>query len=212
MDLNQTRFISTESDEELMVYIDDRQKYLPETVEAGVVELQHRGHQFSDEELKVISEDMQARRNNAAAIDSKLSLFNNDYKNAIVEDPAAPLLYSRRVLYLFTFLFGAMFGSIMMAINLSKTEKKIGVFWVLLFGIAFTALQIWAVGLANQGSGGSVNIVGGIIAAYTIDLIFWKQFIGYATFYRARTFWVPLIIALILSGLIIFSIFYGGKQ
>jgi hypothetical protein len=53
---------SSRSNQELIERIDNRQKYMPETVEASLAELQSRGHEFSDEEVKVIREDTQAQR------------------------------------------------------------------------------------------------------------------------------------------------------
>jgi len=203
---------SARSNEELTERIDNRQKYLPESVEASLAELQSRGNEFSDEELKVINEDVQAHRANALMVTSNPSLFNTDYKNTIVEDPDAPLMYSRRVIYLFAFLFGALFGSIMMAMNISKTEKKNEAYLAVLFGIGFTALQIYFISKVSSNSGGSYGYLGGLISAYCLNYIFWKNFIGYSTFYRARAFWIPLIIALVFCALVFAAIIYGGQQ
>ncbi|SDT69656.1 hypothetical protein SAMN05216490_5047 [Mucilaginibacter mallensis] len=207
-------FLATgRTNEELLERIDNRQKYMPETVDASVAELQFRGHVFSDDELRVIDEDIQAHRNNAAQVDGRLGFFNNNTNNVIVNDPDAPTMYSRRALYTFTVLCGALFGSILMAMNISKTEKKGNAFWVVLFGIGFTVLQYYIMSnLAKQGSGSSSAIIGGIVAAYILDFIFWKRFIGYATFYRARQIWVPLVIAVVIGALLVLAIIYGGQQ
>lgn len=207
-----TLLASGRSNEELIERIDDRQKFLPETVEASVAELQFRKHEFSDEELKIINEDIQAQRSNAAMVTTNPSLFNADYKNTIVEDPDAPLMYSRRVIYVFAFLFGAMFGSIMMAMNISKTGKRNEAYLAVLFGIGFTSLQIYFMSKINANSGGSYGYLGGLISAYCLNYIFWKNFIGYSTFYRARTFWVPLIIALLFVAVIIAAILVGQPK
>jgi len=78
-----TLLASGRSNEELIERIDNRQKFLPETIEASVAELQFRNHAFSDEELKIIGEDIQAQRANAVMVTSNPSLFNTDYKNSI---------------------------------------------------------------------------------------------------------------------------------
>jgi len=212
MESNFTLLASGRSNEELIERIDNRQKFLPETVEASVAELQFRNHGFSDDELKIINEDIQAHRANAAMVTSNPSLFNTDYKNTIVEDPDAPLMYSRRVIYMFAFLFGAMFGSIMMAMNISKTEKKNEAYLAVIFGIGFTALQIYFMSRLNSNSGSSYGYLGGLISAYCLNYIFWKNFIGYSAFYRARTFWVPSIIAIVFSILVITAIFAGQPK
>jgi hypothetical protein len=157
METNFKYIASSRSTEELIERIDNRQKYLPETIEASVAELQYRKHEFSDEELKVIGEDIQAQRDNAAITIGNLTMFNNDYKNVIVEDPDAPLMYSRRVIYFFSVFCGALFGSIMVAMNIAKTGKRNEVLYTVLFGVVFTVIQVF-VGL-NIAAGQAVHIV-----------------------------------------------------
>ncbi len=62
MDNNFAFRATLKSGAELQNSIDNREKFLPETVEAAVKELQSRGVIFDDDELRVIAEDMQARR------------------------------------------------------------------------------------------------------------------------------------------------------
>jgi len=210
MDLNYSYIASSLTTMELLERIENRQKYMPETIEAAVAELQYRKYEFSEEELKVVNEDIQALRANAALVTNAKGLFSKDYKNVIVLDPDAPRLYSRMAINIFTVLFGALFGSIMMAMNLNKFEKSKEAAWVILFGVGFTIVQY--IVLSNvPGSSSSIQVVFGFIGAYLIDFIFWKLYIGYATFYRKRPIWIPLIIALIFASLIIASVIYGTK-
>ncbi|MFI5158515.1 MAG: hypothetical protein ACHQF4_06590 [Sphingobacteriales bacterium] len=184
---------------------------MPETVEASIAELQSRGYQFSDEELQIISEDWHAMRENAAMVGSNFGFFDKDYKNVIVEDPDAPLMYSRRVIYFFSVFCGALVGSIMIAMNIAKTGKKTEALYTVLFGTAFTTIQIF-IGLRMiSGSSTSYSIAFGLVAAYCLDYFFWKRFIGYSIFYRARPFWTPLIIVAIIAILIVIATKYGGQ-
>jgi hypothetical protein len=203
-------FLATgRTNEELLERIDNRPKYLPETVEASVAELQFRKHEFSEEELQIIGEDLKAHRANAAAISSRIGFWSGEYKNALVEDQDAPLLYSRLVIYTFSFFFGALFGSIMMAMNFGKLEKRKDALYAILFGIGFTAAQIYLSTAANPGSGSSYSILGGLLAAICLDFFFWKFHIGYETFYRARPFTTPLIIGVIIAGILIGLLMLG---
>jgi hypothetical protein len=195
---------------ELLERVENRQKYMPETIEASITELQYRKYEFSEEELKVVNEDIQALRANAALVGNAKGLFSREYKNVIVQDPDAPRLYSRMVVKLFTVLFGALFGSIMMAMNLNNFGKSKEAVWALLFGVGFTTVQ-YVVLSHVPGSVSSIQVVFGFIGAYLIDFLFWKPYIGYATFYRKRPTWVPLIIALVFVSLIIASIIYAVK-
>jgi len=205
MDLNYSYIASSLTTMELLERIENRQKYMPETIEASLAELQYRKHEFSDEELKIIDEDIKALRANAALVGNTKGFFNKEYKNVIVEDPDAPLLYSRVALNTFTIFFGALFGSIMMSINLAKFGKTKEASWAILFGIGFTAVQ-YIVLSHLPGRGSSMQVVFGFISAFLLDLLFWKPYIGYATFYRKRQIWIPLIIGITLASLIIASI------
>jgi len=198
--------------EELIERVNNRQNYMPETVEASIAELQSRGHEFPDEELKVISEDLQAMRENAALAGNSQGFFNKEYKNVIVGDPDAPLMYSRRVIYFFSVLFGALFGSIMLAINIGKLGKRTEAVYTVLFGIAFTTIQVFIGMRAAPGSSTSYGILFGFAAAFCLDFFFWKRVIGYSTFYRKRQIWVPLIIGIVLASLIIAAIIMAPQQ
>ncbi len=197
------------SDDELKSRIEHRKKYLPETIEASIAELQQRGHTFTSDELSAIEQDIKTQRDNAAIGGGGSSgFFNNRYKYHIVEDPDAPILYSRRAVYIFTIFLGAFFGSIMMAVNCIKIKNTRGVVWILLFGVVFTALQIVGANYANVGS--SYYYLCGLIAGVGIDL-FWNPLIGKAVFYKAKPIWIPLIIGVFLLALVIL-LFVAGQE
>jgi len=209
METNFKYIASSRSTEELIERVENRQKYMPETTETSVAELQHRKHEFTDEELKVIGEDVQAQRENAVVVIGNLTMFNDDYKNVIVEDPDAPLMYSRRVIYFFSVFGGALIGSILVAMNIAKMGKRNEALYTVLFGVVFTVI-LYVVGLRIGAVSSTLyRIAFGLIAAYCLDYFFWKRFIGYSTFYRARSFWAPLIIVFIIAALAIIVTKYG---
>jgi len=209
MELNYSYIASSLSTDELIDRVTNRQKYMPDSVEAAVKELQFRKHEFSDEELRQIAQDIRTQREDAANFSGRRSAFS-DKKGVTVIDPDAPLLYSLRAIRIFTILCGAFFGSILIAININKIGKGINAFWALLFGVVFTVVQIVILnGYTSPGSGSSGAILGGLIASYILDYVFWRNFIGYSTFYRAKPIWVPLIIAVLLFALIIAAFIFG---
>jgi len=204
MELNYSYIASSLSTDELIDRVNNRQKYMPNSVEAAVKELQFRKHAFSDEELRQMEQDIRTQRENAAQFNGRQQAFS-DKKGVTVIDPDAPQLYSLRASRIFTILCGAFFGSILIAININKIGKGINASWAILFGVVFSVVQIVVLnGYTNPGSGSSGAILGGLIASYILDYVFWRNFIGYSTFYRAKPIWVPLIIALV-----IFSFFAG---
>ena len=184
------------SDEELHACIDNREKYLPETVEAAVSELQHRGVIFSDEELRVIAEDMQARRDLAKEGTDSFSMFSNGERYNHVDDPEAPAYFSKRVILIFSVLFSVFVASILLAINLSNTAHKDKIGLSVLFGLGFAI----AAGLLAPTFHYSpiFTILTGFTGAYLMEVLFWNKYIGNSALYKPRPVWVPLIIVLVI--------------
>lgn len=200
---------SARSDEELLERIDNRQNYMPETIEASVEGLQYRGHNFSDEELKVISEDVAALRQNAVLAGVRTGIFSDNYKNVIVKDPDAPSLYSRRVIYAFAFFFNPLFGSVMMAMNVYTTDNLLRVLWIIIFGLTFTILERLI--LPITGAPVFFLVLFQITGASILESFYWRRYIGDTTFYRTRSIWPLLVIGVVLSGLYIVALMYSGQ-
>ncbi len=192
------------SDEELHNCINNREKLLPETVEAAVEELQKRGTAFSEEELKVIAEDMQARRDHAKSGAKSSGIFNRNDKDFQVEDPEAPLLYSKGVIFGFSILFSVLFGAIMLAINISKTKNRQKAIWVVLFGLIYVIASV----LLAQNLGSTFSFILIIFGAYLLEALFWNRYIGNSTLYRAKPVKIPLIIGLCIYIPIIILLIY----
>jgi lipopolysaccharide export LptBFGC system permease protein LptF len=194
MDENFKLRANLKSDEELHACIDNREKFLPETVEAAVAELQYRGVTFSDDELRVITEDMQARRDLAREGTDSFSMFSNREKDNQVDDPEAPAYFSKRVILIFSVLFSVFFASILLAVNLNRTAHKDKVALAVLFGLGFTI----AVGLLAPTFhyNAFFTILTGFSGAYLMEVLFWNKYIGNSTLYKVRPVWIPLIIVL----------------
>lgn len=202
------RLAINKTDDELRERIDNREKYLPETVEAAVEELQVRGFQFTEEELKVIAEDMQARRDLAGSNPDNINPFRYSDDNNQIQDPDAPLFYSKRAIYVFSILFSVLFGSIMLAINVGKVQKNFKPVLVVLFGVAYTAFTIILAEQMRRVTG--IGIVMAVAGGYTLNAFFWNRFIGKSALYRLKPVWVPLTIALLLTGFFAFIILKYG--
>jgi hypothetical protein len=191
------------SDEELKNRLENRQKYLPETTEASVTELQQRGHVFSEEELGVIADDINAQRENAELPYKGFGRYNGNQQNTIVEDPYAPGFYSRRAIWGFSLFCGALFGSVLLAINIGKVKNTKGVLLTLLFGVVLTALQVFVTETLDAPN--SAAYFWGGLGGLILDYVLWKKFIGNATFYRVRPIWGPLVVAAVFLALIVLA-------
>jgi hypothetical protein len=202
---------TTRTGDELHERVNNREKYMPETVEASVAELQSRGETFSEEELAAIAADRQVRSNQAVSRRTSGGLFNPADKILQVKDPDAPAFYPKGAIYGFSILFSVLFGSIILAININQTQKSYRGIWVVLYGLVFTIAQVIIVGGIHQGSVGGLALIGGIIGSYPLNYFFWPRYLGNTTLYRRRPIWIPLVIGLVICIPIVYFIIVGGK-
>ena len=209
MDENFKLRAALKSDEELHNYIDNREKYLPESVEAAVAELQHRGVEFSDEELKVIAEDMKARRAATSVQTSFNGFFSDPEKVKQVEDEDAPAFFTKRAIYMFSILSSLFFGSILLAINVSKTKNYIGIVGIVLYGFLISVGAIVIVKYYNLNP--VFVLIINILGTFPLNNFFWNKYLGNDTLYRVKPIWAPLIIWSILLLLTSYALYNLGQ-
>ena len=201
--------MTTKSDEGLQEYVDNRQKYTPTAVYAAIDELKKRGRVFTDEEFTQIVNDIERQQEISKQRVEESDGSNKMNKN-VVDDPNAPEYYSERAIYTFSVLFSVLFGSVLMAMNISRTEKKDSNWTVVLFGVAYTVIQIWVLSLIPRNTG--LTLVASIGGAMILNQFFFKKYIGKETKYRARPIWIPLIIALAITVPLIYIIIVYGQE
>ena len=196
--------IPTKTDEELEDYITNRRKYVPEAISAAIDELRSRGRVFTDEELEEIvrdkNEQIEAEKKEDAALwKSSLRGWNKN----LVKDESAPAFYSERVIYIFSAVFSVLFGSVLVALNIRRTESKQGFWQVLMFGVFYSAGQIAI--LESIPINSALTISFNLLGAFILHKFFWQKYIGKDTKYRARPIWIPLAIGIALSALFILA-------
>ncbi|MET4083189.1 hypothetical protein ABIB40_003158 [Pedobacter sp. UYP30] len=208
MEINFKKLMSNKSDDELQKYLDNRTKFVPEAIESAVAEMQKRGRVFSEEELDSYRNEFQAKRE--AAEKEKNEFFGNQWKKNVVTDENAPAYYSERAIYIFSILFSAIFGAVLLAINCRSTNEKKGVWEVIAFGVVYTGLQLWVLSMIPRSTG--LTLVFSLAGALLMNHFFWKKYIGKNTKYRTKPIWKPLIIGLIISTLLLLAVIQGGFE
>jgi hypothetical protein len=205
------------TNEELRNRVDNSHSYLPESVEAAIAELKNRGVEISDEKAEAIKRSIETEQDFIELPKNNSNLFTGFFSiNNIVEDPSAPLFYSRTTIFMFTVFVGgltvfagAIFGSVLLAINLNRNNNKSAAFWAVLFGFIFTILQIKLISHLYIGMGGCFPF--SLIAAGCLDYFFWNRFIGATTVYRKRPIWGALFVAiLVISSLLFLGAIFGS--
>ena len=192
MPIDFKEMMSKMSDYELNGYIENRKNYTKEAVESAMLELKNRRREFSEEETSEILKQFNKKK-----IENRESYTENSgWKKNVVIDKDAPEFYSEKAIYMFSVIFSIIFGSILMAINLRKTENKKGVFEVLGFGVLFFALQIYLLSMIPRNT--MFTLVFSGVGALILNYFFWRKYIGQDTKYRAKPIWIPLIIGIVL--------------
>jgi hypothetical protein len=122
----------------------------------------------------------------------------------VVTDPNAPLLYSKVSIMIFSTIFTVIFGAILLSINV---DNKISKLKIIGFGVLFTTLAILIGNLAPQ-STLYVYFINGI-GGYFLTSEFWNRYLGRETKYRTKPIWIPLVISVIISVLLLIAMIYG---
>ncbi len=194
------------TDEQLNEKIANRHKYIAEIVLASLAELQKRGRIFSEEELIAIRKDAVIIPEEVKIKEGELWVENQNLNTPSGNEPE---LYTRQVIRIFSALFSVFFGSILMAMNLYRTPTKKGIIEVLAFGLMYTVGIMW---LGTQIPNiGSFSIIINIAGGYLIEMLFWNKYIGAETQFKKRPFWIPLLIGIGMTALLIFLIISTTK-
>ena len=193
------------SEYELNEYINSRNFYTKEAIEAAIIEMKNRGKELSEDEISDIMK--QFKKNKIESVSNeKVELFESKsgWKNNVVTDENAPQFYSQKAIYLFSVIFSVVFGSIMMAINFRKTESKKGFYEVLIFGVLFIIFQVSILSMIPRNTFFTYGF--SAIGAFILDHYFWRKYIGGETRYRTKSIWIPLAIGIGILGIFMYFV------
>jgi hypothetical protein len=195
-------YMANKTIDELLDYTTNFDRYSPEALTAAINELKVKGHIFSEEELSSLNERIIKKKD----IEEEESIFRSSksLRKNVVTDPDAPLLYSQVVILVFSTIFTVIFGGILLSINIGNKIQKLKVIG---FGILFTTLAIF-IGNLMPHSTYLVYFINGI-GGYFLTTDFWNKYIGRETKYRTKSIWIPLIISIIISVLLLIAMIYG---
>jgi hypothetical protein len=194
--------MTKKSEDGLMDYLINFNKYTPDAISAAVHELKRRGKTFTEQELTEIKEKIETRVK--AESDNDNLWGEGSWKANVVTDAGAPLLYSKGAIQGFSIFFSAIFGSVLLSSNLTDTKKK----WVVIgFGIACTILTVIIANIipSNTVLVLALNTGGGLF----LTTNFWDKYVGKDTKFRAKPIWKPLIISVIITIPFILALIYG---
>ncbi len=127
---------------------------------------------------------------------------------------SAPLLYSRRAIYVWSVLFSVVFGAIMMALNLRELKKPEGIVPTISLSIGYLAICIIIFDYLKSHvntelpNGYIVSVLGG----WLILALVWNKFIGKRVKYRERSVIVPTIIGVLIFAVVLIVLFAVNRR
>jgi hypothetical protein len=203
MNIDYTTLMQQKSENELRVYIEQSERYTPEALLAAVAELRQRNATVSKEEMDSINTVIQ-RKEEGKQAPAQAPLTTN-----AVDDTDAPQYYSVRAIYGFSIFFTVLAGALLLRSNLKKAGEGKGAVITLVSGIAYTLVVIIIMNLipANKQSS-SLTYLLNAAGAIVLDKVLWKKYLGEIK-YKARPFWIPLIIWITISAVLIGLVFLG---
>lgn len=115
-----------------------------------------------------------------------------------VIDPGLPRIYSSVVILCFSILFAPIFGGVLLALNLFRTDRKREGIGVLLLSILYEAVVLWLVNLPEEPMTSLtylLNIAGGAILAKAV----FPNYFPEERVFPKRKIWAPLIVSILIT-------------
>lgn len=190
------------TNEELLKYIHEPEKYTVEAIEAAVAELKERNIPVDEDALNTAIEKKKQQPTSGGR-----------WKDYITDDPAAPQYYSKLAIYLFSVFFTMLAGTLLLRRNLIIAKEKKAANHVLLFGIAYTitflTIMIYVSEIIKSTS--SLTIAFNGLGALILERLFWNKYLGTQIKYRTKPVWKPLLIWIAVFVLFILISILGSE-
>ena len=129
--------LETKSNDELLKYLNPGSKFVSDALLMSFEILKSRGVIFPDTEILRINNFIQSVKEN-----EKINLIE-PWDKYSEENPNLLALYSEKIIWIFSTLFGVAFGSLLLSINLYRLKKNKEILIVSFFGILFPIIQFY---------------------------------------------------------------------
>ena len=192
------------SDFELEKYIKPESKFVPEAIEFAYDILKQRGRIFTDSETEQIQNLVKTKKNNEPKFEE---VKNNGWDKNFTEDENAIELYTNKLIWIFSVFFGVIFGTALQVYNFYKLRNNKAAILTLIFGIAFSILQFTLMSYIGNIEYGRFSIKFLLSGIGAIGLFFIRENLFKNQIqYKAKSFAIPLIIAIVVNIPLIYSI------
>ena len=202
--MSENRFLKKfeyKSDSELERIINDKETFVEQARIAAIEILKERNGQT--ESTKKAETEMKSAQERKVAAQQKAE-EEEKKKSFVMDDPEAPELYSKRVITMFSAIFSAIFGAVLMMHNFKEVGNSKARNQVLVFGILYTIASILIINALNI-QAIALNFTGAAI----LTEFFWNKKLGKEIKYRKRSWIKPAIISVIITIPFVLAVIYG---
>jgi len=192
------------SDYELEKYIKPESRFVPESIQYAFDILKERGRIFTETE----SEQIQSLIESKKALEVKSEpIKNNGWDKNITENESAIELYTNKLIWIFSVLFGVIFGTALQAFNYFKTKNYKALILTLIFGILYTTIQIYIMDKYGNIEFGRTSLRFFLSGVGALGLFIIRENIFKTDIkYKAKSFVIPLIITILVHIPIVYAI------
>lgn len=131
------------SDKELSNYIKPESKFVAKSIRYAFDILKERGHVFSETETERIEQLIRSKEK----IEMEDVTIDDKWDKNLSEDETAIELYSNKVIWFFSVIFGVIFGTALQVFNFFKVNDKKGAITSLVFGISYALATTYLLNL-----------------------------------------------------------------
>jgi hypothetical protein len=178
----------TKSDAELNEYLLNTSKYSVSELSTAIAELKNRGKVFSDTEWKDLLSEI------------RLKLWG---KNATF-----PSYFSKRTIYLFSFFFSVLYGSIILSMNLDNRREK---YLIIGSGLTFIIAQFILVTMLPTYFWFHLGLH--VLGCAVIPTLLWRKYMGTNDLYYKKPVELQILIGMASLTFILRAVhFCAGHQ
>ncbi|QIY82961.1 hypothetical protein HER18_05135 [Chryseobacterium sp. NEB161] len=200
----QRKVLEKLSDSELEKYVEVESRFVPEAIQYAFDILKERGKIFSENETEQIQSLIKSKFENEPKFEQ---IKNNGWDRNFTENENAIELYTNRLIWIFSVLFGVIFGTALQAYNFFKLKRNKAAIVTIIFGFVYSTFQIYLMNYIGDIQYGRFSLrflLSGIgaLGLYIIRENIFKTSIEY----RAKSFVLPLVICILIHIPILYAI------
>lgn len=194
---------NSKSSEELKKIISDKIMFSEDARNAAIHLLLKRNEIDDEIESAILEKKKNAELNKENL--EKIKAENELYSET-TNDPNAPKLYSKTLIYILAAAFTTIYGSVLLFYNFKELKNKKGQNISLIFGILYTIIGIVAANFIEfRNTTLYINLLGA-----GINLFIWEKLIGKIK-YQKRSWVKPTVISIIIAIPLIVAAIYSRE-